>query len=318
MRKPINPAFPVTEVASVEQLMDIAIAMEREAATRFDELAAQLERQGNTETATLFRELAEEERAHEEQITRWSVREDRHAPAPITLRWRMPETFDLAETESSAYTLTPYRALSVAVRNEERTFAFYSYLAAIADDDAVRARAEALAKGELEHVATLRAKRRHAYHAEHRPASPQRRRADSLEELQRIVCGLERGSAQLDTALALTLEAAGDTPTAELMRRLADDAQAVAEQALATLGTDTEAPATQAAQSARETGLLEPGALTPSGALRLALKDAEEVAQVYMDIAERARRQDVLEESQRRGEKAVARLAIISTRLDEG
>lgn len=47
-----------------------------------------------------------------------------------------PETFDsdaAAEIKNSKL-LTPYRALATAVRNEERAFAFWSYLAAFADD----------------------------------------------------------------------------------------------------------------------------------------------------------------------------------------
>lgn len=317
MKKPINPRFPVTEVTSLAQLMDIATAVEREAAARFDELAARLAAQGNTETAALFRELAEEERAHEDEIARWAARDDHHMPVPAEFQWRMPETFDLAQTETSSYTLTPYQALSVAVRNEERTFAFYTYLAALADNDQVRARAEALATGELGHVARLRAKRRQAYHAEHRAGAGQRRRAASLAELQRIAHGLELGSAQLNDALALALEQTGEVTTATLMRRLANDARTGAERAITARGELAETFASQAAQAARASGVLEPGALTAAATLRLALKDAEEVAQIYLDITESARDEGVMSAAQGFSERAVARLAVISARLDE-
>jgi len=123
MGNPINPSYPVTEVESVEDLMDIAATMEAEAARRFEELAAQMDRQDNTETAALFRELAEDEWKHGEELAGWAAREGRRPPGTLTFSWRLPETFQLDEA-GSGYTLSPYEALSVAVRNEERAFAF--------------------------------------------------------------------------------------------------------------------------------------------------------------------------------------------------
>ena len=52
--------------------------------------------------------------------------------------------------------MTPYRVLTIAVRNEERAFAFWSYVAAHADGEEVRLAAETMAKEELEHVAAFR------------------------------------------------------------------------------------------------------------------------------------------------------------------
>lgn len=55
----------------------------------------------------------------------------------------------------------------MAVRNEERAFAFWSYLAAYSHDPDIKKASEAMAKEELGHVATLRKERRRAYHHEH-------------------------------------------------------------------------------------------------------------------------------------------------------
>ena len=66
--------------------------------------------------------------------------------------------------------LSAYRALSMAVRNEERAFAFWSYVAAHAGDADIRHAAETMAHEELGHVATLRRERRSAFHAERRHA----------------------------------------------------------------------------------------------------------------------------------------------------
>jgi len=63
--------------------------------------------------------------------------------------------------------MTPYRALSMAVRNEERAFAFWSYVAGFAQDLEIKKAAEAMAREELGHVAILRKERRRAYHSEY-------------------------------------------------------------------------------------------------------------------------------------------------------
>lgn len=55
----------------------------------------------------------------------------------------------------------------MAVRNEERAFAFWSYVAAYSKDSEIKQAAEAMAHEELGHVSTLRKERRRAYHKEH-------------------------------------------------------------------------------------------------------------------------------------------------------
>lgn len=61
--------------------------------------------------------------------------------------------------------LNSYRAFSMAVRNEERAFVFWTYVAAHAQTDEIREAAERMAREELGHVATLRRERRRAFHA---------------------------------------------------------------------------------------------------------------------------------------------------------
>ena len=102
-------------------------------------------------------------------VVRWSQSRRGKAPDPALVRWEAPETFDhdtTAEIKTSRL-MTPYRALSMAVRNEERAFAFWSYVAGFAKDPEIKKAAEAMAREELGHVATLRKERRRAYHSEH-------------------------------------------------------------------------------------------------------------------------------------------------------
>lgn len=58
----------------------------------------------------------------------------------------------------------------MAVRNEERAFVFWTYVAAHAPSKEIRVAAEHMAKEELGHVATLRRERRLAFHAGRRAA----------------------------------------------------------------------------------------------------------------------------------------------------
>ena len=70
-----------------------------------------------------------------------------------------------------------------------------------------------------------------------------------------------------------------------------------------------------AAVAASASEVLVQGNLTVLGALRLSLRNAEDVLQTYLTIAERARDEAVLREAQRLSDLATARLALISARL---
>lgn len=189
MRPAINPLWPVRHLQDVNELLGIAVAMEAEAAARYDDLEAEMNRQGDRPMADLFGRLARLEREHAEGVARWAERTGAGRPVPVEVGWEMPESFSTATDLSR---LTPYEALAAAVRNEERAFSFYTYLAAIADAAAVRERAEALAREELEHVALLRGMRRKAFHA----ARPKPRRLPrDLGALRAMARVLDAGAA---------------------------------------------------------------------------------------------------------------------------
>ncbi|MBC7908123.1 MAG: ferritin family protein [Rhodospirillaceae bacterium] len=309
----INPLYPIPEISSVDELMAIAVGMEHEAASRYDDLAQAMDNCGETELAALFRHMAELEREHEAGLSRWADREGRPAPLPMTYAWHLPETFGDEAEGAQAHTLTPYNALGIAVRNEERAFTFYSYLAALAEDDTTRLRAEALAREELKHVHQLRMLRRRAFHME-REAPRAFRRARDTTELARLAHGLEHAAAGLDDAMAAVLEAAGASAAAVLLCQQADAARL---RAMRFSGARPSA-GSRAAEGARASGLLEPGALTADGALKLSLRNAEEIAEAYMATAEHALDGQLMHEAQELAEAAVARLAVVRSLIDDG
>jgi rubrerythrin len=153
---------PAGTLESLDELFALANAMEEEAANRYSALAEDMRRQKKKDLAEVFAQLADAEREHVDSVTRWSQSRRGKAPDPALARWEAPETFD-AETAheiGSSKLTTPYRALAMAVRNEERAFAFWSYVAAYSGDSEIKHAAETMAREELGHVSTLRKERR--------------------------------------------------------------------------------------------------------------------------------------------------------------
>ena len=189
---------PAGPVKSLEELFAIAAAMEQEAAERYADIAERMRREGDPALAEVFERLAADERGHLDNVFEWSRRTKGREPDPAWIRWEMSETFD-DEGVATAHPrlLGVYRSLSMAVRNEERAFAFWSYVSAHAEVTEVRQAAETMAHEELGHVSILRRERRNAFHAERKSSDSsiaggafdlavlERRLADLLEPLVR-------------------------------------------------------------------------------------------------------------------------------------
>ena len=174
---------PPQPVQSIKELFAIAYVMDRDAANCYAEIARRLSGEGSVCLAAVFERLAAEGRSHLVRVVHWSEKESGKAPDPTRMRWESTETFD-DEGASTRDTrlLSSYHSLSMAVRNKERAFAFWTYVAAYAKDREVRRAAESMAGEELDHVANLRRERRRAYHAG-RAATPRRENLDVSAEI---------------------------------------------------------------------------------------------------------------------------------------
>jgi len=175
---------PPAAVRSLDEVFAIAHAMEHQAAACYGALAQRARAEGVSELADLFEHLAEEERSHATSVAQWSQQRSGTPPDPANIKWELPETFEReAAGELAASRLaSAYRVLAMAVRNEERAFEFWSYVAAEAATPEVRRAAEQMAHEELGHVARLRRARRQAYHAE-RTADPRDRASTPIDRL---------------------------------------------------------------------------------------------------------------------------------------
>ena len=281
LRTSLLKSEPAGTLRSLDEMFALAHAMEQEAASRYEELAGDMRRQGKNDLAGVFTQLAAAEREHVDSVTRWSQSRQGKAPDPALVRWEAPETFD-PETATELKTsrlMTPYRALAMAVRNEERVFAFWSYLAAYSEDPEVKKAAEAMAREELGHVSILRKERRRAYHSEH-----DRKHED------------EHGRTLRSRLDARRLELRLAAQFAELEHRLAGPAATRAHE----LFEETTRMADQAGNFGSFAGTLEQ-------------QDAQTIAEVladaYLDGADRSDDEIRVEALQGLAGKAIARLA---------
>ncbi|UEM21469.1 ferritin family protein [Skermanella mucosa] len=272
---------PVAPVTSPADLLGIALALEREAVLRYRELAGMMDGRGAVETAATFRALMEEERRHVEAVASVSAERIGHVPDSAPFVWRLPPEIAASWEELAGRSdLTPYRALSLAVLNEERAFAFYSYIVSAATDQAVREQARALAMEELDHAAKLRRQRRKAWRASRRESGDAAVRVEDLAGLASLASALAGETVGILRAAASALDRAGKTDDAGALAGIADD--------LTPLITGPgPAPAS-----------VDP-VLGEGRNLRSALAALERMAEIFSDIAEGTRDEAVWLEAQR-------------------
>jgi len=213
---------PGIESVSMPVLVGIAASIERESVQRYAALAATMERRGELATAAAFRVMLEDERAHADAVARWAESLGEPIPEPGKFSWQLPpDLSDSWDEISGSALLTPYRAFAIAVDNERRAFALYSYLAARATDPRVRVEAERLGIEELRHAALTRRWRREAWHRERRNAGveapPVAVSIGSVGELRAFLAQREAAIAGSHRALAARLRALGDDEAARLL-----------------------------------------------------------------------------------------------------
>lgn len=213
---------PQASAIDLAELVGIAHAIEVAAIERYRWLAEEMARRGEAETAEAFRKLEAEERRHSAAVDAWAAALGQAVP-DASFDWRLPpEVAQSWEEAAASALLTPYRALAIAVDNEQRAFAFYTYLAARAEDPAVAREAEALARQELEHAAVLRTWRRAAWRRDRRRAGGQALPAiESGADLAAAIAAQKSEIERQHQRLADRLRAAGDEASAAVLAEAA-------------------------------------------------------------------------------------------------
>jgi rubrerythrin len=145
---------PAVATASLDAFMAAAIAMEQEAAQRYEDFADAMEIHNNRDVAALFRRLASLEARHADELL--AQRGWTSVPLVPRIAFEGGEGAETAPGDAVHYLMTPWHVLEFALANEERAVRFFAQLAARAGDDAVRSAALAMQAEEEEHVALVR------------------------------------------------------------------------------------------------------------------------------------------------------------------
>ncbi|MCC6870615.1 MAG: ferritin family protein [Burkholderiales bacterium] len=218
MRESLLTRDPEIQSVNMRSLMGVASAIKRESMRRYAALARTMERRGESATAAAFRVMLDEEQRHADDIARRAAALGEPRTEPGHFEWELAA--DVArswDAIAGSALLTPYRAFAIAVDNEKRAFALYSYLAARATDPHVRSEAERLGVEELRHAEVMRRWRREAWHRERRAPAAKPGPIGSAEALDALLASREAGIAAAHHALAARLRALGDEDSARLL-----------------------------------------------------------------------------------------------------
>jgi rubrerythrin len=138
-----------------ERFLAHAIALEREAARRYEELAAAMQTEGNAELKRFFARMAHFSRLHLADAQARGGFRILPVLAPHEYEWpdgTAPETADWAGVDAQ---MDGRAALELALTSERRGHAYYAAVAALAQDRELRALAREFAGEEAQHVAEL-------------------------------------------------------------------------------------------------------------------------------------------------------------------
>jgi len=132
-----------------------AIAIEREAAERYAELAQFMADLGNDEVAALFRTLAVYEAEHLDTLEARTAGIEVPKLGPGEYAWLDASAPETVARELVFRLLTPRHALAIALDAERRAQQFFAEVRASAADPALRALAQEMALEEQGHIAMV-------------------------------------------------------------------------------------------------------------------------------------------------------------------
>jgi rubrerythrin len=144
-------------ISSTAELYAQTIAMEREAAARYSELAERMDDEGREDLARVFALLAGAEAEHLETLERRTRGIELPAVDPGAWGWYTSAAPETAARELIFRLMTPRQALAIALKAERRAQFFFEDLSWGAPDASVRALAHEMAIDERGHAALIAA-----------------------------------------------------------------------------------------------------------------------------------------------------------------
>ena len=140
---------------NLERFLAHAIQLERDAARRYEELAAAMQTDGNAELKAFFARMAHFSRLHLADAQARGGFRDLPVLAPDDYEWPegiSPETAEWAGVDAM---MDAGDALRLALDSERRGHAYYATIAATAQDSELRAIAGEFAAEESQHIVEL-------------------------------------------------------------------------------------------------------------------------------------------------------------------
>lgn len=138
---------------SLPEFLAHAIAMEKESAERYLELADMMETYSNDDVSSLFREMNRYSNMHHDSVR------DRAGSIelPVIKSWQYRWTSPPEQADEDAFNreLDPFTALHYARENEIRAMEYYLSVAEESDDPEVKRLAQEFAAEEKEHAEAL-------------------------------------------------------------------------------------------------------------------------------------------------------------------
>jgi len=144
------------KLKDVGELLAHALDIESEAVERYSQLADLMESHNNNEVAGFFLKMSEIEQLHVNQITELMQDQKLGYTTVECYQWLTPGAPESADPADLHYLMTPYHALLLALKNEERARDFYAAVVTGTENDAVRKLAAELAEEEEDHIAMVR------------------------------------------------------------------------------------------------------------------------------------------------------------------
>ncbi len=140
---------------NVEKFLVHAIALEREAARRYEELSAAMQTEGNAELKRFFARMAHFSRLHLAEARARGGFRTLPVLAAHEYEWPDGTAPETAGWEGVDAQMDGAAALQLALEGERRGHAYYAAIAASTGDAELRAIAATFAEEEAQHVAEL-------------------------------------------------------------------------------------------------------------------------------------------------------------------
>lgn len=140
------------KITTVTDLLSIAFQIEADAVERYELLSDQMETYNNPELARIFRDLAQAERLHRDEILRLGGGADLAGHAREVAKWKRGESPEVASLDAAHYLMMPWHALQMALAAEKRALDFFASVVETAPSPEIKSMAEEFVEEEAEHV----------------------------------------------------------------------------------------------------------------------------------------------------------------------